>query len=811
MINPGQLTKELESLSKKAFSPEITQGLEKAANEFKALNTEMVGRLKPAMTNVASQLAKEAPKLEALAGSLAGDLSGPLANVAKNLEGIGGNLKSSLPRVGEELNNGLKGISSVLDDFPKEIESSVPTFLKAATTVTVNLQHALPGLQKPLAEMTAELPIAAAKLKPELDAAATTISNAITGSEVKNAFNNIALALPTPQAVAEVTSAMSKAAKNVIPTLELVKSSEIEGVLTAQLDGIKGDLGGAAAGLSNVLSQMKIPDLTLPNIGNIVNANLSGLTAKLNTNLGQLLGGVTGSPILDALHDANQTLNVMKGTLGISVNLPGVDQVLGNVVKEFTNGTVAGALDVLKNGAKIDLNISPQLGISIPSGLGAAASALATGNIANNIPGFGDLANKATQFADVVNKLKSPVSLGIDIAADLSGFESKLAGLQSQFGSAAAMLGGAADAFGTISSAPIAQAATLAKAQPILNNVEEVFAETVSALKQPKAMEVSWTETYKDEIVNKDTIKPKNYYHYIILPNGITQRDRQIGNDELIRVAVVGGYNVFKGEKGVLTADSITHSQALAVRRVMEQTIKALPGIQVYGKGEFVTEGGRGGGSVDPGLDIDKIAKSIDGRSSSPPQDPVAPKRDESLGKPIGPRVVYLGGTEAFQQNLGNPRRQLIQPKLMQILDQAATQANVYLTLVSCGQMSRAAIKAAGGNYTGSGRKYIPSSKYAVATGSPRHDDGYAADMYIYADADRKQVLSASSIRPDPRVIAFAKACRAIGNCDIGAGPGYMEPLMHVDNYYQFHKRPAAAGRIWSKRGQPAVGWLLTL
>jgi hypothetical protein len=748
MIDATQLTKELEGLSRKAFSPEITQGLEKAANEFKTLNTEMVGRLKPALNDVSRTLAKEAPKLEALAGSLAGDLS----DISKNLVGIGTNLKSNLPRAGEELNNGLKGISSVLDDFPKEIEEGLPKFLKAATTVTNNLQHALPGIQKPLAEMADGLPQVAAKLKPELESASKTIANAITGSEVKEAFNNIALTLPTPQAVAEVTNAMSVATKNLVPAIELIKSTEIETVLKTQLDGIQGDLAGATAGLSNVLSQMKVPNFTIPNIGNIINDNLSGLTAKLNTNINQLLNTVTGSPILDALHDVNRTLDVMKGTLGVSVNIPDIDNIMGNVVKEFTNGTVAGALDILQ---------------------------------------------------------KAP-NIGINISADITGFETKIATLQAQFGSAAAMLSSDLDAIAT---STISQAATLAKSQPIVNNTEEVFAEVVTALKQPKAMEFGWTETYKDEVVNKDTIKPKNYYHYIILPNGITQRDRQIGNDETIRVAIVGGYNVFKGEEGVLTSESITHSQGLAVKRLMEQTVNALPGIKFYGKGEFVTEGGRGGGSLDPGLDIDKISKSINGRSSAPPETAVAPKRDEDLGKPIGPRVVYIGGTEAFQSNLSNPRRQLIQPSLMKILNQAATQANVYLTIVSAGQMSRAAIKAAGGNYTGSGRKFIPGNKYAVATGSPRHDDGYAADIYIYADADRKkeQVLSASSTNPDSRVIQFAKACRAIGNCDIGAGPGYMPPLMHVDNYYQYHTRPPEAGRIWSKRGQPAVDWLETI
>lgn len=739
MIDATQLTKELEGLSKKAFSPEITQGLEKAANEFKALNTEMVGRLKPQLNEVSKALAKEAPKLEALAGRLAGDLSGPLEGVRKNLVGIGADLKSGLPRAGLELNNGLKGISSVLDDFPKEVEEGLPKFLKAATTVTTNLQHALPGLQKPLAEMADGLPAVAAKLKPELESAASTISNAITGSEVKNAFNNIALTLPTPQAIAEVTNAMGQATKNLVPALEAIKSSEIETVLTAQLNGIQGDLAGVTAELSGVLSQMKIPDLRIPNIGNIINENLSGLTAKLNTNIGQLLNTVTGSPILDALHDANQTLSVMKGTLGVSVNIPGIDKLMGNVVKELTNGTVAGALDILQ---------------------------------------------------------KAP-NLGIDISANIPEFESKIATLQSQFGSAVAMLPDQLG--GLVPTNIISQAATLAKSQPVLNNAEEVFAEAVTALKQPKALEVSWTETYKDEVVNKDTIKPKNYYHYIVLPNGITQRDRPVGNDETIRVAVVGGYNVFKGEKGVLTSESITHSQTLAVKRLMEQTAKALPGINFYGKGEFVTEGGRGGGSIDPGIDIDKIAKSIDGRSSKPPESPVAPQRDEDLGKPIGPRVVYQYGTEEFQKR--KIRNRLIQPSLMRILDSAATQTGLYVTIFSGGQMPRAEIKSKGGSKSGDDW-YIPGQRKAVATGSVRHDNGYAADVWLYTDPDRKNRINASVWKNPPReALNFIRACKALGARSVGVGPGYMEPGIHVD---------LNTGLYWGAKGLPesAPQWL---
>ena len=753
MISAEGLSAELKNIGKQTLTPDIVGGLQKASQEFNVLNMEMVGRSAPALSDVSKLLSKGAPDLGSITTSLEIDLAGPLAAALPNLNGIAGNLKSSLPRVGEEVNNGLKGISSVLNDFPKEVESPIPTSLKAATTIATNLQTAMPGLQKPLSELADGLPIAAEKLKPELESAASTASKAIAGSAVKSNFNNIALSLPTPTAIAEVTGAIGKATQNVVPGAKPVTSLDIKATLTTQMDGIKGDLGGIAgvlggvgslsSTLSGALSKLDLPDLSLPDIGGVLGDALSGsiegLTAGLNSKIGGLVPSITGSPILDTLHKANNTLGVMKGTLGISANIPNIDGILGNVVNEFTNGTALGALDILKN---------------------------------------------------------TP-NLGLDITANLGDFESKIGSLQNQFGSASKMLPNDLPP-GVESTSVQEQVTALAKTQSVVNNAEEVHAEQITSLKQPKAMEIGWTETYKNEIVNKDTIQPKGYYHYIVLPNGITQRDKAIGDDELIRVAVVAGYNVDKGEEGILTDRSVTYSQTLAVKMLMTQTIRALPGIKIYGKGEFVTEGERGSGSIDPGMDIDKIRKSIDGASSSPAAQAAAEPKQSDLGYPIGSRVVYLGGTENFQKTRSRPK--LIQPRLMNILNNIAEDNNVWLTIHSGGNsMSKAECVRKGGIRKGD---YWYINDKVVRVGSVRHDEGQGVDFSIYSDPERKQALNPSVSKNPPRQITgLIRSALGYGITGVGTGPRYMEGLIHLDYYY-------ADRSHWAKKGENAPAWL---
>jgi hypothetical protein len=688
MINPEELTAQLENIGKTTFTPDLLLDLQKAGNELKVLNTEMVGRIN-----------------------------------------------------GTELNNGLKALSSVLSDFPKEAEAALSTALPAATTAVANLQTKIPGIQKALTDVSQGLPDLAAKLAPELESTANAALNAISGSTVKTNFNNIALTLPTPAAVAETVNAMSTAVQKVIPGIEAVTSLDIKATLTAQLDGIEGDLGsiakmlgdigGVANTLSGALEKFDLPDLSLPDIGNILGDKLTGavadITVSLNANVSGLISSITGSPLLDVLHKANGTLNIVGGTLGISANIPNINGILGNVVNELTNGTITSALKILQ---------------------------------------------------DIPN-------LGIDIGADLNGFELKLQSLQNQFGSASAML-----LTGRTSTGIQQLVTSLARTQTTVNSAEEIHTEITSAEKQPKAMEVSWTKTYKNEVVNTDNIRPKDHYHYIIQPNGITQRGKQVGDDRTIRVVLVGGYNVDRGEEGELTGASVTNTQKLALKLLMGQAVRATPGMRVYGKGELTDlPGGRGGGTDEPGVDISAMRQSIDGGGSAPISTPALPYKG---GLPVSPRVVYVGGTVGFQKS-NKWRNDLIQPRLMSIIDRAAAEADVYLTITSGGQMSKALWRNQPGAHQ-IGKKYYINwngkTGDKVRIGSIRHDNGNAVDFMVYNNPDRRSGLIfpsvggpklKSNVNPPQKILTLLRAAKALGATCCGVGPGYMEGVIHLD------------------------------
>lgn len=108
-------------------------------------------------------------------------------------------------------------------------------------------------------------------------------------------------------------------------------------------------------------------------------------------------------------------------------------------------------------------------------------------------------------------------------------------------------------------------------------------------------------------------------------------------------------------------------------------------------------------------------------------------------------------------QNRGATRNLPLDPRLMSILERAAEDAGVDVVVFSGGQPRR-----------GTSRNRV---------GSIRHDDGLAADVYIYNQGRRLR-----TDREDPIVARFIAAAVAAGARGIGAGPGYMDNVgIHVD------------------------------
>ena len=108
--------------------------------------------------------------------------------------------------------------------------------------------------------------------------------------------------------------------------------------------------------------------------------------------------------------------------------------------------------------------------------------------------------------------------------------------------------------------------------------------------------------------------------------------------------------------------------------------------------------------------------------------------------------------------NSGATRNQALQASLMNILNTAAEAAGVDVVVFSGGQ----------------DRQGTPGAR---RTGSVRHDQGRAADIWIYSEGRRLR-----TDREDPIVSNFIAQAVAAGARGIGAGPGYMGGVgIHVD------------------------------
>lgn len=141
------------------------------------------------------------------------------------------------------------------------------------------------------------------------------------------------------------------------------------------------------------------------------------------------------------------------------------------------------------------------------------------------------------------------------------------------------------------------------------------------------------------------------------------------------------------------------------------------------------------------------------------------------------------GQGRVVMKNQNAIRCQPLQPRLMQILKKAAQEAKVDVEVFSGGQFK---------------------AGYGPRVGKKRHDEGYAADVWIYSGGQRL-----STARPHPVVSKFIASCVSNGARGIGAGPGYMDGVgIHVDLWGD--KIPSGSN-TWGKNNRSAntPDWVL--
>lgn len=138
------------------------------------------------------------------------------------------------------------------------------------------------------------------------------------------------------------------------------------------------------------------------------------------------------------------------------------------------------------------------------------------------------------------------------------------------------------------------------------------------------------------------------------------------------------------------------------------------------------------------------------------------------------------GNVSEKQHSLASIRTQPISDQLKSVLAQAAAAAGVDVVVYSGGQPSKA---------SGKGPR----------TGSTRHDDGNAADLYLTKDGRKL-----SDTNPEDRAIMakFVSASVQAGATGVGAGHGYMgESNIHVG----FGKPATWGGAPWIKSAASGV------
>ena len=151
--------------------------------------------------------------------------------------------------------------------------------------------------------------------------------------------------------------------------------------------------------------------------------------------------------------------------------------------------------------------------------------------------------------------------------------------------------------------------------------------------------------------------------------------------------------------------------------------------------------------------------------------------------KPV-PDFVPATGLLTYKNSNATRRLKLV-PALESILISAAAATGINVVVFSGGQ-----------------------NRSTGTVGSKRHDDGFAADIWLYKDGRRlsmvKDVALASS---------FAKAAKDAGALSIGAGSGYMNDVgMHVDISQSGPLRGSGA-TYWGAGGKSAnaAPWLSSI
>ena len=515
-----------------------------------------------------------------------------------------------------QVNNGVKSLSSITGDFPiADVSTKLKIELKNATTVPQNLQSAMGNLQNAPAELTESLSGVGDKVKKELSSSENDIANSLTGTTVAPTFNNICVALPTAAGIAAGMAALSPE----------ITSNDIKGTIESAVSDFNPALKAELPQIDDFLSG---------SINLKIDADLSKLTDGITSGIGNVLGSITGLPILDTLHKMNNSVS----QISTGFNLPANSfskNVAADVLTAFSNNDFTGAFDAIKDQA---------------------------------------------------------------IGLTFSEIEDKLGEFQNVLGSVGSMLNSSPTANGAIvSTNPISTMGNTTVPETTINSLEEFTVELASNSRAVDKVVFYWTAAtlnpdyrLKDRLDYKEGLGyPRDpEWHYYIWGDGTIERgipigkpgpDPDITSPNSIDIIVAGG----SFDDGVTyTQDAVTPQTKESTKRLIATIYNVYPGIKMINAAEYPDyEGWEEANLLAPGFDLDTFIENKLGKSNVKQPVIQKPATNKDLGLPTG------GGVKYGNKNAGNPRPLNIQPQLMAILEGAHRATGFTMVITSGGQL----------------------------------------------------------------------------------------------------------------------------
>lgn len=660
-------------------------------------------------------------------------LIGQLRETTKNFESL------ATPLVGKlagELNVGLKSANALLRDLPiPEKHAKLQINLKNATSVAQNLAHVIPDLQKPMSRLQENLVAGLPKLKPEINAAAASISGLITGSQVTTAFNHAADNLSNGKALNATIDQAASLFNNVMTSGELERN----------LRGAVGQFNPALEKMIPALKNFKVPDLIDTGLIGDLSSKMNQLNSIIDTGFQNALKSLTDLPVMDVLHDINKSFEIVQSTL----QLPKViaDGVVKDVLKKINSGSI--------NEIVSQLQLDKKIGAFINQTFTPAA-------LTERIQEMAD------KFGTVSKLLSSP---GSSIGNTGGSTNPVLT------------LGGLTKGFTYVNSFDEVAAELMSVTRKI-DSVIIHWSETYN------------DQRVKAEDIEKSAGSVE--YHYIILRDGSVQRGKSINtaaqhagtyDASSIAVLIIAGFDAVTGDVAALSESSVTPAQVASLKGLVGVVYDIIPGVEVWGHGEIDE-------SVDPkepGVPVGNFIQKTYGKSNTKAPEIILGPTNYERGLPTGK------GNVSYTYKVGIPgaaeRYEYIQPALMSILESVSADYGIEILIYSgANAMTQAECLARGGYVIG--KKWFTPDGIQRGTGSVRHNNGWAADIKAkFVGTDRYLDFGGAGYNSFEREVAQGFA--AAGITGMGAKTGYMGIGMHVDIAYG--REPGTnAARYWS-------------